>query len=265
VRPAHPGPLRGVGRGEAGGDSSDSLQLVSETNSESTPQERWTAVDRYITDLLVPEDPALEAAQQASVDAGMPPIAVTPNLGKLLGLLARIQGARTILELGTLGGYSTIWLARALPAGGRLVTLEADADYADLARENIARAGLAEAVELRVGAALETLPELVAEGAGPFDLIFIDADKKNNPGYFEWALQLSRPGTLIIVDNVVRAGAILDPDADDPTLGNEGIRGVRRFYEKLAAGTGGGLIDATAIQTVGSKGYDGFALAIVAG
>jgi predicted O-methyltransferase YrrM len=233
-----------------------------EPNTESTPQEGWTAVDRYITDHLVPEEEALEAAVAASVAAGMPPIAVTPNQGKLLGLLARIQGARTILELGTLGGYSTIWLARALPAGGRLVTLEAEAAYAEIARANIARAGLAQTVELRVGPALQTLPQLVAEGAGPFDLIFVDADKKNNPGYFEWALALSRPGTLIIVDNVVRGGAILDPNADDPTLGNEGIRGVRLFFEKLAAERG---VDATAIQTVGSKGYDGFALAIVGG
>jgi predicted O-methyltransferase YrrM len=235
---------------------------VPETNSESTPQERWTAVDSYITDLLVPEDAALEEAQQATADAGMPPIAVTPNLGKLLGLLAQVRGARTILELGTLGGYSTIWLARALPAGGRLITLEAQPEYAELARENIARAGLAETVELRVGPALETLPELVAEGAGPFDLIFIDADKKNNPGYFDWALQLSRPGTLIVVDNVVRGGAILEPDAGDPTVGNEGIRGVRLFFERLAAEP---RVSATAIQTVGSKGYDGFALVVVTG
>ncbi len=239
------------------------MAVVSEeTNTESTPQERWTAVDRYITDLLVPEEDALEAAMEASAAAGLPPIAVTPNQGKLLGLLARLQGARTILEMGTLGGYSTIWLARALPTGGRLLTLEAEAAYAEIARANIARAGLAQTVELRVGPALQTLPQLVAEGAGPFDLIFIDADKKNNPGYFEWALQLSRPGTLIIVDNVVRAGAILDPNADDPTLGNEGIRGVRLFFEKLAAER---RVSATAIQTVGSKGHDGFALAIVGG
>ena len=237
------------------------MPVVSEeTNTESAPQERWTAVDRYITDLLVPEDPALDAAIAASAAAGLPPIAVTPNQGKLLGLLARVQGARTILELGTLGGYSTIWLARTLPAGGRLLTLEAEPRYAEVARANIARAGLAQTVELHVGPALQTLPQLLAEGAGPFDLIFIDADKKNNPGYFEWSLKLSRPGTLIIVDNVVRDGAILDPDADDPTLGNEGIRGVRLFFERVAAEQG---VDATAIQTVGSKGYDGFALMIV--
>jgi predicted O-methyltransferase YrrM len=240
---------------------SDSVAWMADaTDGLSRSQERWTAVDDYITNLLVPEDPALEAAAAASIAAGMPPIAVTPNQGKLLGLLARVQGARTILELGTLGGYSTIWLARALPPGGRLITLEANAEYAALARENIARAGLAETVELRVGPALQTLPHLVADGAGPFDLIFVDADKKNNPGYFELALQLSRPGTLIIVDNVVRGGAILDPNADDPTLGNEGIRGVRLFFEKLAAER---RVDATAIQTVGGKGYDGFALAVV--
>jgi predicted O-methyltransferase YrrM len=234
--------------------------MADTTDRAADTQERWTAVDRYITDLLVPEDAALEAALRDSAAAGLPPIAVTPNQGKLLGLLARVQGARAILELGTLGGYSTIWLARALPAGGRLVTLEAEAEYAELARANIARAELAESVELRVGPALQTLPQLVAEGAGPFDLIFVDADKKNNPGYFEWSLKLSRPGTLIIVDNVVRGGAILDPDADDPTLGNEGIRGIRRFFELLAAERG---VDATAIQMVGSKGYDGFALMIV--
>jgi predicted O-methyltransferase YrrM len=234
--------------------------MADTTDRAADTQERWTAVDRYITDLLVPEDAALEAALRDSAAAGLPPIAVTPNQGKLLGLLARVQGARAILELGTLGGYSTIWLARALPAGGRLLTLEAKAEYAEIARANIARAGLAERVELRVGPALQTLSQLVAEEAGPFDLIFIDADKKNNPGYFEWSLKLSRPGTLIIVDNVVRGGAILDPDADDPTLGNEGIRGIRRFFELLAAERG---VDATAIQMVGSKGYDGFALMIV--
>ena len=205
----------------------------------SASQERWTAVNRYIADLLIGEDPALDAALKDSVASGLPPIAVTPTQGKLLELLARVQGARTILELGTLGGYSTIWLARALPAGGRLVTLEANPRYAEVAQTNIARAGFDEVVELRVGPALETLPELAAEGAGPFDMIFIDADKRNYPGYFEWSLKLSRPGTLIVGDNVVRDGAILDPDADDPSGGNETIKGVRRFYEMLAAGGGG--------------------------
>jgi len=234
--------------------------MADTADSETAPQQRWTAVDLYITDLLVPEDAVLEAALRDSAAAGLPPIAVTPNQGKLLGLLARVLRARAILELGTLGGYSTIWLARALPADGRLLTLEAQPEYAEIARANIARAGLAKSVELRVGPALETLPQLVAEGAGPFDLIFIDADKKNNPGYFEWSLKLSRPGTLIVVDNVVRDGRIIDPDAYDPALGDENIKGIRRFFELLAAERG---VDATAIQMVGSKGYDGFALAIV--
>lgn len=226
------------------------------------PRERWTAVDRYISDHLVPADPALEAALADSDAAGLPSIAVTPNQGKLLELLARVQGARSILELGTLGGYSTIWLARALPAGGRLITLEADPRFAEVARANIARAGVEELVELRVGAALETLPQLHAEGAGPFDLIFIDADKQNYPGYFEWSLKLSRPGTVIVGDNVVRDGAILDPDAYDAVHGNEVIKGVRRFYE-LVAEEPRVSANATAIQTVGAKGHDGFALMIV--
>jgi predicted O-methyltransferase YrrM len=223
-------------------------------------QEQWTAVDSYITDLLVPPDPALDEALQTSAAAGLPPIAVPPNQGKLLQLLARVQGAHTILELGTLGGYSTIWLARALPSAGRLVTLEADPQYAEVARANIEQAGLADVVELRVGPAADSLAQLLAEGRGPFDLIFIDADKKSNPEYFEWALKLSRRGSLIITDNVVRAGAILDPDGEDPSQGNAGIRGIRRFYEMLAREP---RVSATAIQTVGSKGHDGFALALV--
>jgi predicted O-methyltransferase YrrM len=227
-------------------------------------QELSSAVDDYIVEHLIEPDPALEAALADSAAAGLPPIAVTPNLGKLLQLILRLAGARTVLELGTLGGYSTIWLAGALPADGRLVTLEANPDYAALAQANIARGGYAELVEIRVGPALQTLPVLAEEGAGPFDAIFIDADKKNNPGYLEWALRLSRPGTLIVVDNVVRAGAVLDADAEDPSGGgNETILGVRRTYEMLAAGVDGGKVTATAIQTVGSKGHDGFALAIV--
>jgi predicted O-methyltransferase YrrM len=222
-------------------------------------QELWTAVDRYICDHLLPEDPALEAALRASDAAGLPPIAITPNQGRLLALLARIHGARRILELGTLGGYSTIWLARALPPGGSLVTLEANPDYAEVARKNIAGAGLAEVVELRVGPALETLPVLAAEGE-PIDLIFIDADKQNYPGYLEWSLKLSRPGTVIVADNIVRGGAILDADARDPRQGDGVVRGVRRFYELLAAEP---RLSATAIQTVGAKGHDGFALALV--
>lgn len=223
-------------------------------------QEQWTAVDHYITDLLVPHDPALDEALQASGAAGLPPIAVSPNQGKLLQLIARVQGARTILELGTLGGYSTIWLARALPAEGRLITLEANPQYAEVARTNFAKAGLTEVVELREGPALEALPQLAAEDQGPFDLIFIDADKQNNPGYFEWALKLSRLGSLIITDNVVRGGAILDSTIEDPHHGAAGVEGIRRFYELLAAES---RVSATAIQTVGSKGYDGFAMALV--
>jgi predicted O-methyltransferase YrrM len=218
-------------------------------------RERWTAVDRYITDLLVPPDPALDEALRDSVAAGLPPINVAPNQGKLLMLLARVHGARDILEVGTLGGYSTIWLARALPDGGRLVTLESDPKHAEVARANIARAGLAGVVELRLGPALETLPRLAAEGRGPFDLIFIDADKPSTPEYFAWALRLSRRGSLIVVDNVVRDGAVADAASEDAA-----VQGVRRFYERLAAEP---RVSATAIQTVGSKGYDGFALALV--
>jgi predicted O-methyltransferase YrrM len=218
-------------------------------------QAQWTAVDAYLTDLLVPRDAALEAALGASAAAGLPPEHVSPTQGKLLLLLARIQGARSILEIGTLGGYSTIWLGRALPAGGRLITLEADPGRAGVARVTSARAGLADIVDVRVGPALETLPQLAAEGCGPFDLIFLDADKGRNPDYFAWALRLSRPGSLIVADNVVRGGAILDAASPDPS-----VRGVRRFYELLAAEP---RVSATAIQTVGSKGYDGFAIALV--
>jgi predicted O-methyltransferase YrrM len=218
-------------------------------------QEQWAAVDHYITGLLVPPDQALESALAASEAAGLPAISVTPNLGKLLHLLARVQGARSILEIGTLGGYSTIWLARALPAGGRLVTLESDPKHADVARANIAAARLTDVVELRLGRAIDTLPQLAAERRGPFDLIFIDADKPSNPDYFAWALKLSRRGSLIIIDNVVRSGAVIDAASDDPS-----VKGVRRLNELLAAEP---RVSATAIQTVGAKGYDGFALILV--
>jgi predicted O-methyltransferase YrrM len=223
-------------------------------------QELWATVDRYIGDRLLPADDALDTALAASAAAGLPPIAITPNQGKLLELLTRIHGAESILELGTLGAYSTIWLARALPPGGRLVSLETDPRYAEVAAGNLANAGLTEVVDLRLGPALDTLPELLTEGAGPFDLIFIDADKQNYPGYFEWALKLSRPGSLIIGDNVVRGGAILDPDSSDPRVGNGVGQGIRRFYEMLAAEP---CVSATAIQTVGAKGHDGFVLALV--
>jgi predicted O-methyltransferase YrrM len=218
-------------------------------------QEQWSAVDRYLTDLLVPSDAALDAALAASAAAGLPPINVAPNQGKLLHLLARIRGARAILEIGTLGGYSTIWLARALPAGGRLITLESEPKHAEVARANLDRAGLADIVELRLGRALDTLPRLAAEGRGPFDLIFIDADKPSNPDYFAWALKLSRRGSVIVIDNVVRKGAVIDPESADPN-----VQGVRRLNKLLAAER---RVSATAIQTVGSKGYDGLAIAFV--
>jgi caffeoyl-CoA O-methyltransferase len=220
-------------------------------------QTQWTAVDLYITDLFVPPDPALDAALQAASAAGMPLINVAPNQGKLLHILALAHGARSMLEIGTLAGYSTIWLARALPSGGRLVTLEVDPQHAQVARANIARAGLAEVVDLRLGRALDTLPQLVAEGAGPFDLVFIDADKPNTTAYFEWAIKLTRPGSLIIADNVVRDGAVIDADSSDAN-----VQGVRRFNAALAAEP---RVTASVIQTVGSKGYDGLAFAIVTG
>jgi predicted O-methyltransferase YrrM len=219
-----------------------------------TPSD-WTAVDRYLTDLLVGSDPALEATLEANAAAGLPPYDVSPNQGKLLHVLARGQGARRILEIGTLGGYSTIWLARALPPDGRLITLEVDPGYAGVARANLARAGLSEVAEVRVGPALETLPQIGAGGDGPFDVIFIDADKANNPQYLAWSLALSRRGSLIVVDNVVRNGAVIDADSNDLV-----VRGARRGLELLAAEP---RVSATAIQTVGSKGWDGFAIAVV--
>jgi|SRR5580704_9943917 len=217
----------------------------------------WTAVDKYICDQLVHSDSVLAEVLDVSNAAGLPPIAVTPNLGKLLYLFARIQGAKEILEIGTLAGYSTIWLARALPPGGRLISLEADPKHAEIARSNIARAGLAEVVEIRLGSALETLPQLAAEGLGPFDLIFVDAEKQDNPEYFAWSLKLSRPGSVLVFDNVVRDGAVIDPANTTPS-----VQGIRRFNELVAAEP---RVSATAIQTVGSKGYDGFAIALVTG
>jgi len=221
----------------------------------SSNQDTWSAVDRYLSDALLPHDEALEAALASSVAAGLPQIHVAPNQGKLLQLLARAVGARRILEIGTLAGYSTIWMARALPPGGRLVTLEFDAKHAEVARGNIAHAGLADAVELRLGRALETLPRLAAEGAEPFDFMFIDADKPSIPDYVAWALKLSRPGSMIVIDNVVREGAVIDAASADAA-----VQGVRRMNELLAREP---RLSATAIQTVGSKGYDGLAIAIV--
>ncbi|SRR6266498_708119 len=218
-------------------------------------QETWSSVDKYFTDLLVPSDPALNAALADTDAAGLPQHNVAPNQGKLLQLLAKMCGARTVLEIGTLGGYSTIWLARALPAGGRLVTLEANPKHAEVAFANIVRAGLASVVDLRVGKAVDILPRLAAEGIAPFDLIFIDADKPSNPEYLGWSLKLSRPGTVIIGDNVVRNGAVTDSSSTDPN-----VQGVRRFLELISSEP---RLSATALQTVGSKGYDGFAIAIV--
>jgi predicted O-methyltransferase YrrM len=218
-------------------------------------QQLWTDVDAYFASALAPADEALAAALRASDAAGLPHINVSPPQGKLLQLLARIQGARRILEIGTLGGYSTIWLARALPADGRLISLEYDPKHAEIARANLAHAGLDKIAEVRTGAALDTLPQLAEEGQGPFDLVFVDADKVNNPHYLEWSLRLTRPGSLIVVDNVVRGGAVVDAASSDP-----GIRGTRRLIELLAENP---KVSATAVQTVGSKGYDGFVLARV--
>jgi len=210
---------------------------------------QWTSVDRYITEQLVPSDPALDAALTSSAANGLPAINVAPNQGKLLHVLARSIGARRILEVGTLGGYSTIWLARALPQDGKVITLEYD-----VARANIERAGLAHLVEIRLGKAGDTLPRIAAEKLAPFDLVFIDADKPGNADYFAWAIKLTRVGSLIIVDNVVRNGAVID------AAGDANVQGARRLYEAMANEP---RVSATAVQTVGSKGYDGFAIAVV--
>jgi predicted O-methyltransferase YrrM len=218
-------------------------------------EQRWDDVDDYVSDLLIGDDRALQAALKSSEAAGLPAIALTPPQGKLLHLIARIRGARRILEIGTLGGYSTIWLAMALPDDGHLISLELEPRYAEVARANAERAGLAGLIEIRVGAALESLRELIDEGAGPFDLTFIDADKSNTPEYFQLALELSRPGSVIVADNVVRGGALADAHSGDP-----GALGMRRFHELLSRTSG---VSATTIQTVGLKGYDGFTLVLV--
>lgn len=219
-------------------------------------QDAWTAVDEYVLQVVQPDEGAT-AALRAGEAAGLPPIGVSAPQGKLLHLLARIQGAKRILEIGTLAGYSTIWLAQALGPDGRLITLEADPRHAEVARANVARAGLAGIVEVRIGRASASLPALHAEGAAPFDLIFIDADKPGTPEYLTWALRLSRPGTLIVIDNVVRRGALLDDSGKDAN-----VVGMRRALDLLAADA---RVTATVVQTVGSKGYDGFALALVTG
>jgi predicted O-methyltransferase YrrM len=215
-------------------------------------QDTWTAVDEYVTGLLAPADQALDAAVRAGEAAGLPQIQVSPPQGKLLHLLARTIGAKSILEFGTLAGYSTIWLARALPAGGRLITLEANPEYAQVAAASIAAAGLAGVVEVRVGPALDQLPRLELDAVGPFDLTFIDADKVHTPDYFSWALEHCRPGSLIVADNVVRDGRLADLSDDDPAIAAQ-----RKFHQQLAAEP---RVEATTIQTVGGKGYDGFSL-----
>ena len=215
-------------------------------------QEQWTRVDEYVSSLMLPSDPVLEAALAAGNAAGLPAINVAPNQGKFLALLAQIQGSQRILEIGTLAGYSTIWLARALPQSGRLVTLELDPKHAEVARANIERAGLLAQVEIRVGKALASLATLVSEGVPPFDFVFIDADKPSIPEYFLASLKLTRPGSVIVVDNVVRKGAVIDAQSSDAN-----VRGVRRFNEIVSQTP---AVSATTVQTVGSKGYDGFAL-----
>ena len=219
------------------------------------PQPKWSEVDAYFTDRLALSDPALESVLKANAAAGLPAIDVSAAQGKFLHLLARMVRASRILEIGTLGGYSTIWLARALPPQGRLVTLEADPRRAEVARGNFGRAGLADRIDLRVGAALDTLPILATEGGAPFDFVFIDADKPNNSAYFSWALRLSRSGAVIVVDNIVREGDVADPKSRDPD-----VIGVRKFFDMLAAEP---RVSATALQTVGVKGWDGLAIALV--
>jgi len=217
--------------------------------------ERWRAIDRYLAESNLPADPVLEAVVQRSAEAGLPSIQVSPLQGALLNLLARTRDARRILEVGTLGGYSTICLARALPVDGSLISLEAERAHADVARENIAQAGLADRVEVRVGAALDSLQALVDEDGAPFDCFFIDADKANIPSYVTFALRLARPGSLLIVDNVIRAGRVLDAESDAAD-----IRGIRRFHRMLGEER---RLDATSLQWVGDKGHDGFSIALV--
>ncbi|ANS73791.1 methyltransferase [Paenibacillus yonginensis] len=220
-------------------------------------QKLWTQVDGYMADRLVAEDEVLKRVWQNNREAGLPEIDVAPNQGQLLQLLVRMQGAQRILEIGTLGGYSTVWMARALPEDGELVTLEYDPHHAEVAQQNLELAGVSDKVTIRVGAALDELAKMEQERAGDFDFIFIDADKPNNPGYLEWALKFSHPGTVIVGDNVVRGGEILNPNSEDPR-----VRGVQNFFDMLAKEP---RVTATALQTVGIKGYDGFMMGIVNG
>lgn len=228
---------------------------MAEVKSGGVAESKQGAVDHYLSDLFAPHDPALDEAIAASAAAGLPEIQVSPTQGKLLYLLTRLVSARAVLEIGTLGGYSAIWMARALEPGGRLVTLEIDPKHAEVATANLARAKVADRVSVRVGRAIETLPKIETEKLGPFDLTFIDADKPSNPDYFEWALKLTRRGGLIIVDNVVRDGAVIDAESTDAA-----VRGSRRVLERMAAEK---RVAATAIQVVGVKGWDGLAIAQV--
>ena len=218
-------------------------------------QELWTAVDNYVSGALGLESSLFRDVQAACDDAGLPPIQVSASQGKLLEIIVRMTRAQSVLEIGTLGGYSTIWMANGLPPGGRVVTLEIDVKHAEVATANFARAGLSDRIDLKVGPALETLPVVQREGAGPFDVIFIDADKVNIPSYFEWALRLSRAGSVIIVDNVVREGAVIESESTDPS-----VQGVRRLNEMIPEIEG---IESTIVQTVGGKGHDGFAIIFV--
>lgn len=217
--------------------------------------DRWDAVDEYLMGALLPDDTALTAALAASAAAGLPEIAVSPPQGALLAILARAVGAKRILEIGTLGGYSAICMARALPKGGRLVSLEVDPKHAEVARANIAAAGLADVAEVRLGRAIDALPKIAESGEGPFDFVFIDADKPSNAAYFDWAVKLARPGSLIIVDNVVRGGTVADARSRDAS-----VAGAREALEMMGKDA---RVAATALQTVGLKGYDGFAIAVV--
>jgi predicted O-methyltransferase YrrM len=228
---------------------------MSPEQTQEQAQELWAAVDRFITDTVVKPDAALESARKASDAGGLPQIAVAPNQGKLLMLLARGIGAKKILEIGTLGGYSTIWLARALPDGGKMITLEFEPKHAEVARGNLEHAGLSDRVQVRVGRAIDSLPKLEAERTGPFDLIFIDADKEGYPDYWAWALKLSRPGTWIIADNVVRDGEVINTKSDDAR-----VQAVRRYLEIMAKEP---RVSGTVIQTVGAKSYDGLAFTVV--
>ena len=217
--------------------------------------DQWTAVDNYLNELLVGSDEALEQALTRSTEAGLPAIAVSPTQGKFMMMLARVQGARRILEIGTLGAYSTIWFAKALPADGRIITIESEPKHAEVARENVAAAGFGDMVDVRLGKALDVLPDIAAESIGPFDFTFIDADKPNIPEYFDWALRLSRSGSIIMVDNVIREGAVIDANSEDAS-----VQGVRRLNDRLARESS---VTVTTLQTVGSKGYDGFTIAVV--